>query len=519
MNDNDRSKNLFQFLALLLGIYSFVVILSFYNIADYDLWARLAQGASVVLQGQRFHQDIFAFTPVLSQYIDHEWGAGVILFLLLKLFGPASLMVFKILLALGAVIAALFVGRLNGAKWPALLLLAIPCAAAVIPGFMNVIRCQAVTFFFFSVVLLCLELIRRGRRWPAVVIVAGMTAWVNIHGGFLSGLGLIVVYLAAAFFMRRMRAIMIATFVGAAAATFINPYGAKLWGIVFQILFHPHPHNTDWIKVPLFDIDLFTGFRILFIVAVFLVVRVWDRLPWKEFLPGLVVLGGTAAMGLCQFRHGPLFGIAALAVLGPYVEIILGRIGESAKNNFIGKIKPAAGVLALYVLLAVFSSVYFLPKASFQVLAPVGRYPVREADILMAAKAKGNLAVPLHWGGYAMWRLHPLIKISSDGRNETIYPLSTVEMDWDFFSRTGKDWDRLISEYRVDYVVLDLGNARIDLLDLNERKFDLVWTDGYSALFARKELAPGLLLIAKSLPNKTIEPLDAGIPESWWRVS
>src|SRR6516164_9778118 len=116
------------FISAVLGILSFGILLCSRHIADGDLWAKLALGADVWKYGALPHHDVFAFTPVLPQYVDHEWGAGTIFFGLLKFFGPASLMWLKIVLAFGALGAALLTGRRSGCGWAPLLILAIPAA-------------------------------------------------------------------------------------------------------------------------------------------------------------------------------------------------------------------------------------------------------------------------------------------------------------------------------------------------------------------------------------------------------
>ena len=138
-------------------------------------------------------------------------------------------------------------------------------------------------------------------------------------------------------------------------------------------------------------------------------------------------------------------------------------------------------------------------------------------DVLEAANAEGNLAVPFRWGSYALWRLYPRIQVSIDGRYEETYPDATFEMNHAFFYREGRDWDRLLRNHRVDFIVVELRATRVTLDDLRARSFDLVWSDGASALLARSELAPALRAAAARLPETTIEPLDAHIPDKWWR--
>ena len=171
----------------------------------------------------------------------------------------------------------------------------------------------------------------------------------------------------------------------------------------------------------------------------------------------------------------------------------------------------------LYGALAIFVAANFLPKASFGVLAPVGHDPVREVDILSRAQAEGNLATPFGWGCYCAWRLYPRIKISMDGRYETTYPESTFELNNAFYEKRGPDWNRLIRDYQVDYVILQFPEERLRPPDLTDQGYVLIWqNEGHSALLALPQHAEKLRRIAASLPHATIDPLDAKIPDVWW---
>src|SRR5436190_282601 len=90
-----------MFAAAVLGVLSFGLMLASRHIADGDLWAKLSLGAHVWKFGSLPHHDVFAFTQVLPEYVDHEWGAGAIFYGLLKFFGPTSLMWLKTVLAFG----------------------------------------------------------------------------------------------------------------------------------------------------------------------------------------------------------------------------------------------------------------------------------------------------------------------------------------------------------------------------------------------------------------------------------
>ena len=112
----DRSR-LFLFGSLLLGVFTFGVVLLFHNLADGDLWAKLALGAAVWNQGHLPTADVFAFTPVLPVYVDHEWGSGLIFFTVLKWFGPSGLMWLKVLLAFTALGCAFAIAARAKVSW------------------------------------------------------------------------------------------------------------------------------------------------------------------------------------------------------------------------------------------------------------------------------------------------------------------------------------------------------------------------------------------------------------------
>jgi hypothetical protein len=174
--------------------------------------------------------DAFAFTPTLPEWMDHEWGAGVVFFALLNCFGPASLMIFKISAALGAMAAGIATARVGQTRWASTLFLVVPCALAALPGYLPVVRSHVLTYLFFAVTLWCLERMRDGRRWPAFAAVALMLAWTNAHGGFVVGLVAIAVYAA----WLRTRAAL-TTLLAALAVTCVNPYGLSYWTYLVRL--------------------------------------------------------------------------------------------------------------------------------------------------------------------------------------------------------------------------------------------------------------------------------------------
>ena len=301
-----------QALIILLGGLALAVVLAFHNITDGDLWAKLAIGETLWNTGSLPRHDLYAFTPTLPQYIDHEWGAGVVFYTLLRWFGPASLMVLKIALALGLLAAGYWTGRRQGCDANVLLLLAIPAAASILTGYIPVVRCHAFTFFLFAGTLFCAEELWRGRRWPAAVLPLLTLAGANLHGGFVVALAVVFLYCAAGCAARRNPALMVFTAGACAAVTLVNPYGLDFWRYLIPALLHPRARIAEFRPPAPLAWDDFTGFRVLFVLTVVAVAAGWRKVSAKNCL-GLAVLALSAALGWRSRRHGPFLGAAALA--------------------------------------------------------------------------------------------------------------------------------------------------------------------------------------------------------------
>src|SRR5262249_23197322 len=111
-------------------------------------------------------------------------------------------------------------------------------------------------------------------------------------------------------------------------------------------------------------------------------------------------------------RHVPFFGVATLAYTGPYLVATLQRLramtlrrrsrsvtsesdsGMPLPGNVFAQSNtrplalqmnsdskvPLRAAVAAYLVLFFYAASVWLPQASFQVLAPIGDDPVREAD-------------------------------------------------------------------------------------------------------------------------------------------
>jgi hypothetical protein len=79
-------------------------------------------------------------------------------------------------------------------------------------------------------------------------------------------------------------------------------------------------------------------------------------------------------------------------------------------------------------------------------------YPVRAIAWLGQSGLEGNLATYFAWGEYALWHLQPQVRVSMDGRRETVYP-DSIYGEYLRFQNGYGDWDRHINNHPTDRVL------------------------------------------------------------------
>ena len=82
----------------------------------------------------------------------------------------------------------------------------------------------------------------------------------------------------------------------------------------------------------------------------------------------------------------------------------------------------------------------------------VGLDPVAMAH-LRANDLSGRMLVWFNWGEYAIWHLSPALRVSIDGRRETVYSQAVIDAHTEFY-RNGPTARSYLEELHPDYVWL-----------------------------------------------------------------
>lgn len=490
-------KQIFFFIAMVL----IVLILTFLtNVPDYDLWARLAVGSIFFQIGHVLKQDIFSYLPTKALWIDHEWGSSVVFYFFVRYFGEWGLFALKAFILFAIFLLIVKIIKLQTDNNISGIFYFILLGFSLLPGIANLLRCQMFTYLFFTLWIYVLEKIRREDNKLIWILPLTMILWVNMHGGFLAGIGLVIIYTVGELLNRKNYLKYVGSLALIIPVTLMNPYGLKLWEFIVDASLMPRPYISEWAPISINGpFHIIAGIKIYiysgFFFFCFLTISAWSKLffqkekpDWTKFILFIVLL----YLGLRHQRHTEFFVLAVPALFYNQYVKLFEPIQILIKENLPEKAFKTWSTIRYcfgYVVLVVIFS-YMLPYLSARIIIDPLRYPVGSFEFIKQNNISGNLATTFNWGSYAFWKLYPQCKVLIDGRYEEVYPDEIFHMARNFSENKGNGHE-ILKKYKADVLVLSKNKySPEDVLLFTDWK--LVYQDVSSILL---------------LPSERIKPL------------
>jgi hypothetical protein len=402
--------------------------------------------------------DIFAYTATVSPSVHHEWATGWLLYWS----GPASplgwhgITILKFLLVIGLWLALYRVSRGAGSHpivFASLSLLTFPFLWV---GFAT-IRAQLLTLCFLAVQLLMQQSDWRGRRGWVWIWIPMMIAWMNIHAGFVVGMGMMGFHVGE----RALAIVLAETEIRGprdwrALATdrrqivanmplairslwhfwllvpivpimlLANPWTTEYVPYLVRAITMPRPTMLEW--QPLWRTHDPLTTMIAWTVSVAVLGYVFLHCRTRR-LRGFLFCVLASIMALKHIRHGSLYAVIWIALVPGWLShtpigAAIVRLATDYRGAWIGTCK-AAIVAAL--AFAMWQPIWLttIPGRLSETTHP---YPVGAVTFLEQARFEGNAIVPFHAGSYVTWRLFPKVHVSIDGRYEVAYQPHVLPM-------------------------------------------------------------------------------------------
>jgi hypothetical protein len=273
---------------------------------------------------------------------------------------------------------------------------------------------------------------------------AVMAAWVNLHGGWIVGLGVLVLWTSMRMIAGdRGRLAMAGVVAAAAAATLLNPHGLAMWRFLFETVRPERQMIADW--QPLYELPPLLWFSWLAGAGV-LVLTARSSTGLEDWMR----VGIVAALGIAAVRVSRLDAFFALAGVFAGAHV-LSKVVSAPISPVRARSSPAFAVLLLFCTVAVG---YLIGLRMIAIPVPAKFMPDPNVSLYVRdEKLSGRALMWFDWGEYAIWHFGPGLKVSMDGRRETVYTPEVVNAHMRFYFGGANDW-QYADDLKADYVLI-----------------------------------------------------------------
>lgn len=455
---------------------------------DTDTWWHLRSGETI-LQSGFIYTDPFSFTMQGQAWIDHSWGAQVIMSLFWNVGGYLGLTIYMAGLATAGMIFVWLACTGNGY----LRAFAIVLGAAAAAVFWSP-RPQMISFFLSAVILYLLLDFQRGKRDRLWFIPVIMAIWGNLHAGFSIGLILMVALIAGETMgnlfapnreskvsWRGVRKLCL-IFVVSLAAICINPYGLQMLTVPFQTVGIGALQNfiQEWNSPNFHERQMLPFLALLFLTfgAVGASAR---RLTWTDFF----LYSGTAYLALNAGRNVALFAIAVTPMLTHYTNSVLEERGWVFRPQRRVTRMMAIANVAIIVLVGLGAAVKVLavmtPQSVREALALT--LPVAAVEHLNSERPPENLFNSYNWGGYLTYFAQDY-PVFVDGRTD-LYGDSFLTSAYLNTALGGEGYAAVLDQYGINTLLIETGSGLANALKASP-DWEVTYEDDMASVIIRR---------------------------------
>lgn len=390
-----KQKNFLPVALVIIVILFFIKGVSF---LDPDFGWHLKMGEIIHFKGIP-KTDPFSYTMTSYPFVDHEWLTNLLiykLFPVIKFTGLSLLSAFLVTLAL---IISVF--RLGRKFWEVPLLLG---AITILPY--AGVRPQVESWLYLALILLVVLTPVIWSKFKYLVPLF-FILWVNLHGSFAAGLvAILIVFVFKSVRTGKIHKDLLAIFLLSLAATFINPYGGRIWWEVWQQI---SDTNLRWSIVEWQPLFFVFNFPLLAYFSISLIFLVKERRHFLMEELALYFIFLLQAIG--SQRQMPLWIIVSMAITA---KALVYFSLDIAKKQFAQvRLTKIYKLTLIGTVILVFLQSYFVIRGSLG-LSEKSFYP-KAAVAFLANKPAGRIFSEYGWGGYLIWKL-PGEKDFIDGR-------------------------------------------------------------------------------------------------------
>jgi hypothetical protein len=425
------------------GLVILLFALSTLTWTDTDLWGHTRFGLDILRDHQLPSVDPYSFTQD-KPWVNHEWLSELEMGIAYRVAGPTGLALLKGTLTFAALV--LMWGALRGVDPTARIIIFAAAAASTVPV-TRTLRPQAWSLALLAILCRILVEDRQRARWWAPVLLA---LWANLHGGWIVGLGILTVWTIGDVVMWRTRSprVPVLILVVSLVSTLVTPYGIELWHFLLETV-RMGRDITEWRPLWRQPPPDWIPWAVTVGVALWLV-----RRPLRFRLHVAAVIAMLAYSSFRVMRIAPLFVACAAILLSPWFRDRFPSKPSGRSSGVSATPARNQSALAWGLFIALVIGATWIGSRSLSCVRTEGTWiPDRVAAQVLETAEPGRLVTFFNWGEYALWHFGPRLRVSMDGRRETVYTDSALA-DHDGIIRGTERGLAKLAEWRAEYAWL-----------------------------------------------------------------
>lgn len=449
---------------------------------DPDVWWHIRTGQNILATHHWPTTDPYSFTVSGAPWMAYEWLGDAFLGAVAKYGGLQGLLALLIVLSSVIILALYYFAALRSGSSKVGFVSSLLLCSIAFASF--TLRPQMFGYLFLILTLIALEHFRQGRERGIWFLPLLFLVWVNTHGSWLIGLGLIITYLAcglkefslgsieAASWTNRQRRRLELVLLLCLPAIPITPYGPHLAAYPFTVA-SSLPVNVgnvlEWQSMPF---NLVGGKIFLAAVLAFFLLQMVVRS--KFHLAEILLFFGGTAMACLHLRFVILF----VPFFAPVFAVLLARWVppyERSKDQFV-----LNGVIIAMVVACLIR--YFPSQLETQGIV-AREFPARAVSYLKQHPVAGPMYNTYGFGGYLIWAL-PEKKVFIDGRGD-LYELGGAFGDYLEIAHLRPAAFLLLKAYGIQSCLLERSEPLATVLAAMP-EWQTAYSDEGSVLYVRR---------------------------------
>ena len=487
-----------------------LIVLSLSAPANYDIWCHLKTGEYIIQTRSIPHQDVFSYAAE-SAWIPYSWLAEIIYY------SGVSLLGFNFLVFLRAALLIATFGMAALVLWRWKNNFVSTIILSLLFSFLAMFLWSDKPYLFsaFFLMIFFLTLLQWERTKSKIIwILPPLTLlWANIHINFAYGLALVIYFAVFDFLsiifgkitakkklkwsdIKNSLPLFVVTVISI-LATFLNPFGLRLYSQVFRMANMP----ASYALVKEFaSPDFHLLFGKVFFAAITFSAIIIALSPKKPNLRSMLIFIVILGLSLYSSRNILFLSVLWLPIVTESATGLTRELSGKVRRTNPAEIRSSLPrkprtirhiviinfFAWLGVILLIISLVVYKTRATgiFKEYINDKVFPVQAVEYLCKhPEINGNMFNDYSWGGYIIYKTYPERKVFIDNRIQ-LYEKSLLKKFAGVVLLT-EDWETLDREYSFDYVIINKEYPLEELLNLSP-KWRLVYSDKLASIFVNR---------------------------------